>query len=120
MTSLDAVAAWLGRYQQAWRSNDPGDIAELFADDAEYLPEPWATPWRGREEIVAKWVERADEPGSWTFTWYPVIVNEDLAIIEGQTNYPDKIYSNLWVLRLDNTGRARQFTEWWMDQAESS
>jgi hypothetical protein len=29
-------------------------------------------------------------------------------------------YSNLWVIRLDAEGRARAFTEWWMDQSDSS
>jgi hypothetical protein len=44
-----------------------------------------------------------------------VTVTPDLAIIEGVTRYPDKIYSNLWLLQLDNSGQARQFTEWWME-----
>jgi hypothetical protein len=43
-------------------------------------------------------------------------VTEDLAIIEATTVYPDETFSNLWVLRLDNLGQARQFTEWWMKQ----
>jgi hypothetical protein len=43
-----------------------------------------------------------------------------MAIIEGETVYPDRRYSNLWVLRLDNLGQARQFTEWWMDQSDKS
>jgi ketosteroid isomerase-like protein len=120
MTGLDAVTAWIGNYQRAWASNDPEQIGELFAEDAEYFPEPWTTPWRGRDEIVPKWLARRDEPGSWTFSWHPLTVTEDLAIIQGETVYPDRHYSNLWVLRLDGAGQARQFTEWWMDQAESS
>jgi ketosteroid isomerase-like protein len=120
VTSLDAVTAWIGNYERAWASNDPGEIGDLFADDAAYFPEPWATPWRGRDEIVAQWLRRRDEAGSWTFSWHPLIVTDELAIIEGETVYPDRTYSNLWVLRLDQAGQARQFTEWWMDQAESS
>ncbi|MEV6490858.1 nuclear transport factor 2 family protein [Actinoplanes sp. NPDC051633] len=120
MTSLDAVTAWIGNYERAWTSNDPAEIGELFAEDAAYFPEPWATPWRGRAEIVSKWLARLDEPGSWTFSWHPLIVTDDVAIIQGETVYPDRRYSNLWVLRLDSAGQARQFTEWWMDQSESS
>ncbi|HET6484206.1 MAG TPA: hypothetical protein VFG35_29745 [Actinoplanes sp.] len=55
-----------------------------------------------------------DHPGSTTFEWHPLIVTDDLAIIEATTKYPKDTYSNLWVLRLDNLGQARQFTEWWM------
>ena len=120
MTGLDAVTAWIDNYRAAWSSNDPAQVAALFTEDAAYFPEPFGTPWRGRDEIVAKWLERRDEPGSWSFTWHPLIVTEDLAVIEGETIYPDRRYSNLWVLRLDNLGRARQFTEWWMDQSDKS
>ena len=120
MTNLDAVTAWIEAYQRAWASNEPSDIGDLFADDAAYYPEPWATPWRGRDEIVGRWVARKDDPGTWTFAWQPLIVTDELAVITAETTYPDKKYSNLWVLRLDDTGQARQFTEWWMDQNEPS
>jgi len=116
MTSLDAVTGWVRGYRRAWESNDPEDIGGLFADDAAYFTEPWAKPWLGRDEIVAQWLRRRDEPGDTTFEWHPLIVTEDLAIIEATTVYgaPARTYSNMWVLRLDNLGQARQFTEWWM------
>ena len=63
---------------------------------------------------VDHWVKNADKPGTTTFEWHPLIVTDELAIIEATTNYPKKTFSNLWVLRLDNSGQARQFTEWWM------
>lgn len=117
MTNLDAVTAWVQSYRVAWESNDPHDIGGLFADDAAYFTEPFAKPWVGRDEIVAKWLESRDERGDTTFEWHPLIVTEDLAIIEARTAYrePPRIYSNMWVLRLDNSGQARQFTEWWME-----
>jgi len=116
MTSLDAVTAWVENYRRAWESNDPEHIGGLFADDAAYFTEPFATPWLGRDEIVAQWLRRRDEPGDATFEWHPIIVTEDLAVIEATTVYrePPRTYSNMWVLRLDNLGQARQFTEWWM------
>ena len=121
MTSLDAVTAWVTSYRRAWESNDPRDIAGLFAEDAAYFSEPYASPWLGRDTIVEQWLAHRDEPGSTTFTWHPLIVTEDLAIIEGRTTYPEHTFSNLWVLRLDNLGQARQFTEWWMQHpAEES
>jgi uncharacterized protein (TIGR02246 family) len=116
MTSLDAVTAWLDNYRKAWETNDPEDVRRLFADDAAYFTEPYASPWVGREAIVAGWLEHRDEPGTTTFTWQPVIITEELAVIEARTTYPeDREFRNLWVLRLDHTGQARQFTEWWME-----
>jgi uncharacterized protein (TIGR02246 family) len=114
MTSLDAVTAWVANYRKAWESNDPRHIGDLFTEDAAYFTEPYAKPWLGREAIVRQWLKIKDEPGSTTFEWHPVLVTEDVTIIEATTTYPKDTYSNLWVLRLDNLGQARQFTEWWM------
>ncbi|MFI5931564.1 nuclear transport factor 2 family protein [Actinoplanes sp. NPDC051494] len=119
MTSLDAVTAWVGNYRAAWESNDPEVIGGLFAEDAAYFSAPYAKPWLGRDTIVAKWIERRDEPGSTTFDWHPVIVTEELAVIEARTAYsaPEvRAFRNMWVLRLDGSGQARQFTEWWMPE----
>jgi uncharacterized protein (TIGR02246 family) len=115
MSDLDAVTAWVTSYRKAWESNAREDIAALFAEDASYFPEPFAEPWVGREKIIEEWLKIKDDPGTTTFAWHPVTVTPDLAIIEGTTRYPDKIYSNLWLLQLDNSGQARQFTEWWME-----
>jgi hypothetical protein len=116
MTRLDSVSAWIGRYRAAWESNDPDDIAGLFTATAEYFTEPFATPWRGRDEIVAGWLAHRDEPGETTFEWHPVAITDYVAIIQGTTVYPDKKFSNMWVIRLDDTGDCQEFTEWWMQQ----
>ena len=114
MSSLDAVTSWVQSYRRAWESNDPEEIGGLFAEEAAYFTEPFAPPWLGRAEIVAKWLENSDEPGTTTFEWHPVIITDEVAVVEATTTYPDKTYSNLWVLRLDQVGQALQFTEWWM------
>ena len=37
--------------------------------------------------------------------------------VEGVTDYrAGPLYSNLWVIRLEPDGRAKEFTEWWMEQ----
>ncbi|WP_306207021.1 nuclear transport factor 2 family protein [Actinoplanes sp. RD1] len=118
MTSLDAVTGWVTSYRAAWESNDPDDIGGLFAEDAAYFTEPWAKPWLGRDEIVKCWLQRKDDPGSTTFDWHPVIVTDEVAVVAARTVYTDlsQIFHNMWVLRLDTNGQARQFTEWWMQQ----
>jgi hypothetical protein len=110
------VTDWIDGYVRAWNSNDPQDIDALFTDDATYRTEPFAEPWRGRAEIVERWLERKDEPGSSEFAWKPLAAASDLAIVEGTTRYrePPHTYSNLWVIRLDADGRCREFIEWWM------
>jgi SnoaL-like domain len=116
MSELDRLAAWIDRYVRAWNTNSPADIGGLFADDAEYYTEPYGPPWRGQERIVREWLARQDEPGETTFEWQPVAVTDEVAVVRGTTTYPDRTYSNLWVIRLNPDGRCREFTEWWMQK----
>jgi hypothetical protein len=101
-------------YQRAWTSNDPGDIASLFTDDGVYLTEPYADAWRGRDAIVAGWLAHSDEPATWKFDWQPLVETDGLCVVTGATDYGDRKYSNLWVIRLAPDGRASEFTEWYM------
>jgi ketosteroid isomerase-like protein len=116
---MSAVADWVERYRRAWDSNDPEDIRALFTEDAVYLTEPYAEPWRGHDEIVAGWLDHKDEPGDWKFKWEPLAESGDVSMLTGTTDYGDRVYSNLWVIRLDADGRAREFTEWYMQQPAS-
>lgn len=54
---------WLDRYVDAWRSNDPADVAALFAEDAVYSYGPFREEARGRDEIVRRWVDGGVQPG---------------------------------------------------------
>ncbi|WP_084964427.1 YybH family protein [Thermoactinospora rubra] len=110
------LKAWIDGYVRAWNSNDPDDIASLFTDDARYHTEPFSAPWEGREEIVANWLARADQPGEANFEWRTVAVDGDVGVVQGTTRYPDQTFSNLWVIRFSPDGRCREFTEWWMEQ----
>jgi uncharacterized protein (TIGR02246 family) len=116
MSDLTRVTSWIAGYVRAWNTNDPADIGALFTDDALYYTAPFREPWRGREQIVRDWLGRKDEPGETEFHWRPVSSTDDVAIIQGETTYPTEKFSNLWVIRLADDGRCREFTEWWMEQ----
>ena len=117
----DATARWMDAYLTAWESNEPDDIRALFTENAVYYTEPWTEPWRGVDAIVAGWLDRRDEPGDHTFDWSPLVVTDDVWVVQGVTTYPGgKRYSNMWVIRAGDGGRAQEFTEWWMDQATPS
>jgi ketosteroid isomerase-like protein len=116
----DVVNEWMSGYRTAWESNDPADIARLFTADALYYNEPFGEPSRGREAIIQSWIERRDAPGSTTFTRTLLAATDELAFVQGETDYGSIKYSNLWVLRFAPSGEAREFTEWWMDQSSPS
>jgi SnoaL-like domain len=110
------VDRWVNDYIRAWGSNDPAEIGSLFAEDAEYYTAPYRAPWAGRQGIVEGWLKRKDEPGGWEFRFEVLAVADGIGFVRGWTTYPDAKYSNLWVIRLADDGRCREFTEWWMPE----
>src|SRR3712207_2263513 len=104
----EALTSWMQGYLRAWTSNAPDDIRALFTEDAKYFTDPWGTPWQGREGIVKAWIARGDGQGSWEFTWSPVAITDEVAVVQGETRYASgTVYSNLWIIRLDRDGLAR-------------
>ena len=74
MTHED-VRTWLDAYVDAWRSYDPAAIADLFTEDATYAYHPWdegEAVVRGRDAIVADWLEEQDPPDSWEAQYRPI------------------------------------------------
>ena len=118
----EQLEAWVAGYVRAWETNEPAEIGRLFAEDAVYFTAPFREPLRGREAIAADWIERKDEPGTWTFDHEILAVCDDIGFVQGRTDYaatadgPATTYSNLWVVQLDAAGACTAFTEWWMEQ----
>ncbi len=111
----ELVTRWMKAYRVAWESNAEADIRSLFTPDAVYLTEPYAQPWQGQDEIVAGWLDAADEPGTTEFDWSLVAIDGDTAVIRAVTPYRGRAtYHNIWVMRFAEDGRASAFTEWWM------
>jgi ketosteroid isomerase-like protein len=113
----DRVQAWLDAYVEAWRTYDPAAIADLFTEDATYLYHPYdPEPLRGRDAIVADWLDDRDEPGSWSATYKPLLIEADRAVATGETRYADgRTFSNLFTLRFAPDGRCAEFVEWFME-----
>ena len=115
----DAFGTWLGRYIEAWRSGDPGQIGDLFSADAAYSFHGGKAVVTGRDAIVAAWLKE-DESGSWEAHYEPLAVDQEVHVAIGFSRYFDDDggvrdeYSNIFVCRFDADGRCREFTEWWM------
>lgn len=125
MTTRVALADWLDRYEQAWRTNDPDLIGDLFTEDAVYRWHPWEEPADGadgREEIVEGWLTEPDDPADWTLECEPVAVEGDIAVARCETRYratargPARVYHNIWVMTLDDDGRCSDFVEYYMKE----
>jgi ketosteroid isomerase-like protein len=116
MTDRAAVEDWIRRYVQAWSTNDTTEIEDLFTEEAAYFTAPYREPWRGREAIVGGWQERREPPDTWTFEFEVAGVDGDTGFVRGRTVYAsgEGSFANLWLIRLDDQGRAFEFVEWWM------
>lgn len=119
----DDVQAWLDDYVNAWRSYDPNAIGALFANDATYAYHPYDTGdevVRGRDAIVANWLEEPDEPGTWEASYRPLVVEGKRAVAEGTTSYTNgDVFWNLWTLRFDDDNRCAEFIEWYMTRPQA-
>jgi ketosteroid isomerase-like protein len=116
----DGVQRWLDAYVEAWRTYDPASIAALFADDATYAYQPYREPLRGRDAIVASWLESPDAAGSWEARYEPYAVDGDRAVAVGESRYLENgklaaLFYNVWLLRFDDDGRCSDFVEYWRE-----
>jgi hypothetical protein len=115
MPAREAVQAWLDAYVAAWRSYDRAAIGELFAADASYAYHPYDEPLRGREAIVASWLEDPDASDSWEASYAPVLIDGRSAVATGETRYATgPVFSNLFELTFDEEGRCTRFVEWYV------
>jgi ketosteroid isomerase-like protein len=124
MTDLATLRDWLQRYERAWRSNDPAEIAGLFTEDAVYRWRPWDEPpdaAAGRDEIVRRWLDEPDDPADWSLECEPLAVNGSLGVARCLARYrvtasqPDgPTYHDIWLVELTDDGRCRAFTEYFM------
>lgn len=114
----DDVQAWIDAYVDAWRTYDPDAIGALFAPDATYAYHPYDEGdeiLRGRDSIVANWLEERDEPGSWEASYHPLMVEGHRAVVQGTTTYTrGDVFWNLWTLRFDDRHQCIEFVEWFM------
>lgn len=117
----DAFHAWLVRYVDAWRLNDPVAIGDLFSQDIRYAFDPFDEAVVGRQAVVAAWLADPDEPGTWEADYEVLAVDGDTYVAHGRTRYLtddraaiDREFANVFVCRFDDEGRCREFTEWYM------
>jgi uncharacterized protein (TIGR02246 family) len=112
----DRLARWIALYERAWRSRGTDMLAELFAEDATYLPAPFDDVLAGRSRIARFWEAERDGPDeAFELSWEPVAVDRDVAVARLEVNYagpPRRSYRDLWIVRFDRDGRCVAFEEW--------
>jgi hypothetical protein len=121
-----SVERWLAAYVEAWKSYDRESIEALFSPEAVYRYRPHGDEIVGREAIVESWLEDdPDEPGTYEAEYGVIALDGDVAVATGTSTYlarpggpVDKVYDNCFLIRFDDAGRCREFTEFFMKRPE--
>jgi ketosteroid isomerase-like protein len=130
------VEGWLKKYVDAWKSYDRDEITALFSDDIVYRYHPYDEPIRGLQAVVGSWLGEGDnadqastrdEPGTYEASYRAIAVEGDTAVATGTSTYLTEpggavktAYDNCFVMRFDESGRCREFTEWFMERPAPS
>lgn len=84
---------------------------------------PYDEPVRGRDAIVANWLEHRDAPGTDEGRYVPLAVEGDLAVANGRSRYFESDgatlkteFDNIFVMRFDGEGRCTEFREWFIER----
>jgi hypothetical protein len=110
------LAEWLGAYERAWRTAGTESLEELFAPDASYRAAPYEQPYRGMAAISELWErERAGPDEEFEMSAEIVAVEGPVGVARVEVRYgdpPRAEYRDLWIVRLDESGRCVEFEEW--------
>jgi hypothetical protein len=110
------ATAWAAAYEEAWRSAGTDRLAELFTDEAEYSPAPFAAPIRGFGAIARMWeAERDGADEEFAMAAELVAASDGRAVVRVEVRYgapARQHYRDLWVLHLTADGRCERFEEW--------
>lgn len=116
------IGDWLAAYRHAWSTDDPAEIAHLFREDVLYFTAPYREPLEGVAAVSDYWLGEREGEIPWSFEYQVLAQEGDLFVIRAVTTYPEggshdsdpAQFHNLWLVRLDEDGRASEFVEYFM------
>jgi ketosteroid isomerase-like protein len=120
------IDSWAAAYERAWRAPDIALLSELFTEDATYRMSPYEEPATGLPEIAELWERERQGPDEpFEMRHEVVAVDGDTAVVRVEVEYGEPRpaeYRDLWIVRLAEDGRCREFEEWpfWPGQQISS
>jgi mannose-6-phosphate isomerase-like protein (cupin superfamily) len=113
--TTEELLAWVDGYERTWRSQRTDRLGELFSTDAVYLTEPYATPIEGIDAIRHFWTDEQDPDEVFAVERSVVACSGRTGVVRALVRYGDPVtqeYLDLWVVTLDESGRAVRFEEW--------
>jgi len=118
MPALDReeLKRWIDAYERLWRTPGTAGLSEIFSEDATYTPGPFSDPWRGLDAISEHWEsERLGPDEDFEMKFEVVAVDGDTGVARVEVRYGaprERLYRDLWIVRLGSDGRCTAFEEW--------
>lgn len=109
--------SWAERYFLAWQTNDRATVESLFSEDAVYFYGPFRPPARGRDTIVARWLEHAQPDVTSQFE--VVAVEHRVAVIHWRVAFQgngQREMDGVLIVRFDAAGLCSEHREWYVER----
>lgn len=106
---------WVEAYERAWRAPGTAALDGLFAADATYSMHPFAEPVAGLAAIRRLWDEERTPDERFTMDWRVVAFADGVGVVRLEVRYTaprERLFRDLWVVRLGDDGRCTAFEEW--------
>ena len=116
------IAEWVTAYERAWRTAGTDRLADLFTPGATYQMAPFEEAHRGFDAIAELWeAERAGPDEEFTLESESSRSRATRAWCAARSptrSLHPHVFRDLWIVRLDDSGRCSHFEEWpfWPEQ----
>jgi hypothetical protein len=110
------VAKWLSDYVDAWRHEELGVLANIFAGDVVYAPSPWREPMVGLDTVKRFWERaRSGHDEAFKIATSIVAVENSVTVVRVEVEYlqdAPSSWRDLWIVYFNAAGLCQRFEEW--------
>lgn len=119
MITREFATKWCNDLKFAWKKCDFQKIMNIFGDTSEYYEDPFATPGKSADDILAFWEEIKYQRIS-KLELKPIAIDGNRLIVRWFLDYTDvrddslAIMDGIYQVDFDECGRCVSFTQWWV------
>ena len=113
----EGFADWLDRFGNAWITNDPDDIGDLFPHTRFEWGGPFGEVWHEHDAVVEHWLDTADYFHELQVEYEILCVNASFGICRYKASFtrgtPERHQEDMILyVRLDDDNKVVELREW--------
>lgn len=119
MITREFATKWCNDLKFAWEKCDFQKIMNIFSDTSEYYEDPFATPGKSADDILAFWEEIKYQRIS-KLELKPIAIDGNRLIVRWFLDYTDvrddslAIMDGVYQVDFNECRRCVSFTQWWV------